>query len=199
MREPTAGSAKAQWRDWAKAQRDALGPQLPSFSEAVCAHLAGFLRAQNAVTVLAYRALSGELDVSALQPHFRLLTTRAHFRARRLSLHPWESATECGPLGLWQPPPGTPEVPLSEVDAALLPALAFDRSGVRLGYGGGFYDRLLAGWDGLSVGVILSALWLPRLPAEPHDIRALYVATERGVKACVGPGLDTLSQAPYTN
>lgn len=179
-----SSSDKASWREWAKAQRQALAPQLPDLSAEVCAHLRPFLKKRGVRTVLAYHALEGELDLTALAPHFRLLTTRAHFEPRRLSLHLWESATQRGKMGLLQPPIGTPEVPLSEVDAALLPALAFDQSGVRLGYGGGFYDRLLQGWDGLSIGVVPAPLLVTALPAEAHDIRARFVATEQGVMAC---------------
>ena len=66
----------------------------------------------------------------------------------------------------------------------LLPGLAFDETGTRLGYGGGFYDRLLQGWDILSIGVTSRAALLPRsaLPREAHDQSVGYVVTEQGVQ-----------------
>lgn len=182
MSTPSDQQDKAHWREWAKARRRELEPSLPALSEATCTHLRAFLKERGVKTLLAYHALPGELDVAALQGDFRLLTTRAHFGPPRyLSLHPWESATQRSRLGLLQPPPDAPRVPLTEADAVLLPALAFDRTGVRLGYGGGFYDRLLAGWTGLSIGVLPAALLVDRLPAEAHDIRAGWLATEEGI------------------
>ena len=65
----------------------------------------------------------------------------------------------------------------------LLPALAFDTRGVRLGYGGGFYDRLLPGFRGLTVGVIQGALIVPRLPTDPHDCPVAWLLSEAGAQA----------------
>ncbi|MFT2719113.1 5-formyltetrahydrofolate cyclo-ligase [Deinococcus sp. A31D244] len=176
---------KAAWRAWARAVR----AELPDVSGEVVAGLRVFLRSVGARRVLAYRALPGEPDVAALHGEFELLTTRARFRpVPRLTLHAWESATELSRFGALQPPPGAPEVPLSSVDVVLLPALAFDVRGVRLGYGGGFYDRLLPGFAGVTVGVTARALVAARLPRDAHDCPAAWLATEEGVTAALtGP------------
>ena len=153
-------------------------------SAAICAALLAFLQGRKIGAVLAYHALPGEPDVSALAPHLRLFTTRAVFRpVPRLSLHDWHAAAEVGRFGARQPPRGTPEVGREEIGAVLLPGLAFDRQGWRLGYGGGFYDRLLQGWDVPSIGVTTQDLWLPALPHEAHDLPVGFVATELGVQA----------------
>ncbi|GGL93862.1 5-formyltetrahydrofolate cyclo-ligase [Deinococcus aerolatus] len=172
---------KAEWRGWARGRRD----QLPDHSAAISAHLGQLLRAQGARRVLAYRALPGEPDVSVLAEAFELLAPRARFRpAPRLTLHPWATATEPSRFGALQPPADAPEVPLSAVDAVLLPGLAFDTRGIRLGYGGGFYDRLLPFFRGLTVGVTPSRLIVPMLPADAHDCLVAWLATEDGV-VCV--------------
>lgn len=171
---------KAALRAWARGVRAGL----PDASEPLCELLAGLLRDRGARTVLAYRHLEGEPDVSALASEFRLLTTRARFRPTpRLTVHGWETASEPSRFGALQPPANAPEVSLAEVDAVVLPALAFDRAGVRLGYGGGFYDRLLPGFAGPVVGVVWDALLLPAgaLPRESHDRPAGWVVTEAGV------------------
>ena len=134
--------------------------------------------------MLAYHALLGEPDVSALAAHLHLYTTRAVFRPEvRLTLHDWHSATVVSRFGVRQPPRGTPETDRDQIGAVLLPGLAFDETGTRLGYGGGFYDRLLAGWDVLSIGVTTQAMLLPQsmLPREVHDQSVAYVATEQGI------------------
>ncbi len=176
---PSPDAPKAEWRAWAQAVRAGL----PDRSADVCAGLAAFARARGWRCLLAYRALPGEPDLTPLAGEFTLLTTRAWWRERRLSLHDWAHATEVSRFGALQPPAGAPEVPREAVDAALLPGLAFDTSGVRLGYGGGFYDRLLSGWAVPTVGVTPQALLVPALPSEAHDARVAFIATETGVRA----------------
>jgi 5-formyltetrahydrofolate cyclo-ligase len=177
---PSVQASKAVWREWARRRRTQLPP--PD-SAAICAALLEFLAVRGITSVLAYHALPGEPDLSALEQHLRLLTTRAVFRPEpRLSLHPWESASEISRFGARQPPRGTPEVGREGIGAVLLPGLAFDHGGWRLGYGGGFYDRLLADWKVLTIGVTPEALWLPKLPHEDHDLPVDFVATELGVQ-----------------
>lgn len=170
---------KGQWRAWARQHRQ----QLPDHSAAISAHLSQFLQDAGVQRVLAYRALPGEPDVAALAHDFELLAPRARFRPTpRLTLHPWATATEPSRFGALQPPADAPEVSLDTVDAVLLPGLAFDAWGIRLGYGGGFYDRLLPAFHGLTVGVIADALIVPELPAEDHDCPVAWLATESGIR-----------------
>ncbi|WP_261664860.1 5-formyltetrahydrofolate cyclo-ligase [Deinococcus sp. Marseille-Q6407] len=173
---PSLQAGKSEWRQWARQQRAAQ----PDVSAAITGYTAELLRQLGAETVLAYHALPGEPDLSGLRGHFRLLTTRARVcPERHLTLHEWDSASEVSPLGVLQPPRDTPQVPPSEVDAVVLPALAFDRRGIRLGYGGGFYDRFLAGFQGPTIGVTAVALLLDAVPCETHDIPLHWIVTER--------------------
>ena len=184
---PEPGAPKAVWREWARWRRAQVsaGAQASS-SAAICAALVAFLHDRQITGVLAYHALPGETDLSdlATHTHLRLYTTRAVFRpAPRLTLHTWGSASEISRFGARQPPRGTSEVEREQIGAVLLPGLAFDRSGWRLGYGGGFYDRLLHDWPVLTIGVTARALWVPQLPHEAHDLPVHFVATELGVQA----------------
>ena len=73
---------------------------------------------------------------------------------------------------------------------ALVPGLAFDVQGYRLGYGGGYYDRFLEGFSGCAVGLCraasLAGVENPVLPREPHDRPANLVVTEHAVIAARG-------------
>lgn len=73
---------------------------------------------------------------------------------------------------------------------ALVPGLAFDRAGFRLGYGGGYYDRFLAGFGGVSIGLVRSSQLFDDLRGlglvERHDRAVDAVATENGVLRCRG-------------
>jgi 5-formyltetrahydrofolate cyclo-ligase len=72
---------------------------------------------------------------------------------------------------------------VGEIDAALIPGLAWDRAGHRLGRGAGYYDRLLAhpGWRGFRCGLFFAAQETPSVPHEPWDVRLNAIVTEREV------------------
>ena len=97
---------------------------------------------------------------------------------------PSPAELQTGRFGIREPHPEIhPAVSIDSVDAALIPGLAWDRSGGRLGRGGGFYDRLLGtpGWRGFRCGIFFTAQELPSLPAEPWDIALDAVVTDSGV------------------
>ncbi len=97
-------------------------------------------------------------------------------------------------FGLWRPGDalvperfGTfrPTGPQRTPSFVLVPLLAFDRTGRRLGYGGGFYDRTLPLLPGrVAVGCAYAAQQVDEVPAGPYDVRLDAVATERGVITC---------------
>ena len=78
-----------------------------------------------------------------------------------------------------------PDGPVLAPDFLLVPLLAFDRRGYRIGYGAGYYDRTLAGLPGrFRLGVAYSAQELDEVPAGPYDERLDAVATEQGLVIC---------------
>jgi len=127
--------------------------------------------------VLGYAALPNELDPAPAVWRLRKRGARiAYPRIEApgiLGMHYVDHETELvpGPFGLAQPSEHAPHVPHSRVDAVILPAVAFDEQGTRLGYGGGYYDRLLPMLrrDCVRVGVVFDEQVLPRIPAEEHD------------------------------
>jgi 5-formyltetrahydrofolate cyclo-ligase len=97
-----------------------------------------------------------------------------------------------GRWGLLEPPgPVLPESALAEASLVIVPALAVDRRGVRLGRGRGFYDRSLAGRDPRArlIAMVRDAEFVDELPAEAHDVPMTHVITpERGVMALLPGG-----------
>jgi 5-formyltetrahydrofolate cyclo-ligase len=89
-------------------------------------------------------------------------------------------ALVAGSFGVPRPDKGSPEL---TPQLLVVPLLAFDRAGYRLGYGGGFYDRTLAGLRAngpvLAVGVAFSAQEVERIPRDDSDERLDWMVTER--------------------
>jgi 5-formyltetrahydrofolate cyclo-ligase len=82
-----------------------------------------------------------------------------------------------GTFGICEPVPHCLEIELARIDVALVPGLAFDASGRRLGRGKGFYDRLLADFIGVKCGVGLDEQIVAEIPSENHDTRMSMVVT----------------------
>ena len=97
-----------------------------------------------------------------------------------------------GRWGLLEPPePWLPESTLAEASLVIVPALAVDRRGVRLGRGRGFYDRSLDGRNPQArlVAMVRDAEFVDELPAETHDVPMTHVITpRRGVMALASGG-----------
>lgn len=73
-------------------------------------------------------------------------------------------------------------VEVCEIDLILVPGVAFDRYGHRLGYGKGYYDRLIMGNPGpLFIGVCLDEFCIHKLPVDPWDARVSFVVTQAGI------------------
>ena len=101
-------------------------------------------------------------------------------RGQPLIFRPWSPGTEMAPgvFGTRHPAAGEAVAP----DWLIVPLLAFDRRGARLGYGGGYYDRTLAGLPhSVAVGVAYAAQEVPEVPIGPEDVLLHAIATERGL------------------
>jgi 5-formyltetrahydrofolate cyclo-ligase len=107
-------------------------------------------------------------------------------RGQPLAFRAWVpgAALRPGPMGTSEPVAGEELRP----DLVLVPLLAFDRAGRRLGYGGGYYDRTLAALPGAkAIGIAYAGQEMPEVPAGPQDMRLPLIATEDGVIVCGDP------------
>ena len=85
-------------------------------------------------------------------------------------------------LGIPAPLDTTPAIGPEELDLIIVPALAYDKEGYRLGYGGGYYDRYLRGVPVFTAGLARERLLKEKLPREPHDVPVKYIITEDRVQ-----------------
>lgn len=89
-----------------------------------------------------------------------------------------------GPYGIPEPDEHAERVDIMALDMVIVPGLAFDRNGCRLGYGEGYYDRIFGDFkgDAALVGLAYSFQLVELLPAEEHDVKMHIIVTESGIK-----------------
>lgn len=185
-------SSKTRLRARLRSELAALPPaERAALSAAAIALLKRSPLWQNARLVAAFHPLPSEPDISPLLflpggPAILLPRVSGPL----LTFHHVTStaALTPGPHGLLEPPPGTPEVPLSKAGLILVPGLAFTPDGRRLGRGRGFYDRALATLppDRL-LGVCFPCQIIPWLPAEPHDRPVGWLLDCLTLRPCASP------------
>jgi len=142
-------------------------------SAALCAALQRSPAWANAHTVLLYHAMPGEVDPSSLELGGRAAAWPVVQGAGEALRLRGPGPLEARPMGralLWQPGPACPDVDPAAIDLVVVPGLAFDPAGGRLGMGGGFYDRTLARIPGRRVGLCLREHLVDAVPMEPWDL-----------------------------
>ncbi|MCS7278439.1 MAG: 5-formyltetrahydrofolate cyclo-ligase [Thermodesulfobacteriaceae bacterium] len=124
-----------------------------------------------------------ELIGEAFLKNKRVFLPKTWFKEKRLSFHQIFSLSDLKPgaFKILEPPLSAPLIEVSQLDLIFVPGVAFDLYKGRLGYGVGFYDRVLAQTKALKVGVAFSFQIFERLPLEEHDQRVDLVVTEEGV------------------
>ncbi|HEY5539953.1 MAG TPA: 5-formyltetrahydrofolate cyclo-ligase [Coriobacteriia bacterium] len=130
-----------------------------------------------AATILGYAALPNELDPMPAIWRLRKRGVRiAYPRIEApgvLGMHYVDHEMDLvpGPFGLAQPSEHAPHVAHDLIDGVIIPGVAFDEQGTRLGYGGGYYDRLLPMMrpDCVRIGIAFDEQVLPHIPTEEHD------------------------------
>ena len=130
-------------------------------------------------------SLSKTIGKSFLED-IKVFLPKTWLKERKLTFHRVYSFSDLvpGPFGLLEPNPKNEEADLSSLEVILVPGVVFDVKGYRIGYGGGFYDRVLKETRALKVGVCYSFQLVESLPVEPHDVPVDLIITEDGIIQC---------------
>lgn len=135
---------------------------------------------QLAENILMYHSLPDELDTRRFLAKWK---DRKRFFLPRvngavLEILPYdETRLEIGSFHI-EEPQGDNVYPVDEIEMIIVPGVAFDRKGNRLGRGKGFYDKLLQQAKAMKIGVGYEFQLVDELPSEPHDISMDIVITE---------------------
>ncbi len=182
-REPL--STKTELRKSLLQTRKSLSPEAwREKSDRICNHLQNSPPFTQAKTILAYFSCHQEPDLSPL------FTTPKKWGfprcvGKELSWHIWQPGDplHTGAYSILEPLPDTPKIDPSEVDLILVPAVGCDLRGYRLGYGGGYYDRMLskAEWESkVAIGIIFEFALIAQLPVDSWDQPLHGICTESG-------------------
>lgn len=155
-------------------------------SEALCGHVMRWTIYRQANVVAAYMPLYREADLSLLlkdilQQGKTLLLPRVE--GETISLRSVGSMEELTPgaWGIMEPAANAPVVKPEKVDLLIVPLEGIDHSGMRLGKGGGYYDRLLKNAACPTLGAVLSWQWQENIPAQSWDIPLRWAADHKGI------------------
>jgi 5-formyltetrahydrofolate cyclo-ligase len=178
---------KKQLRQQCREIRRSLGDEIRrDASRFVCTRIEHWDLFRTSESILTYMPIPSEVDLTPLlQRHSyktwalpRIIPEEDH----RMVFHPYDPKRLVRhPFGMDEPSADLPIISPDEIQLALVPGLAFDRSGWRLGYGGGYYDRFLHNFRGISVGIVFHALLLDEIPHTTLDIPMNWVLTEQEV------------------
>lgn len=164
----------------------------PEASRRLAAYGLDFLKVAPGAIVSGFAAIRDEINPADLMlwlhaEGFRLALPTMIGKGKPLTMRTWApgDAMEAAAWGIAEPMADKPEV---EPDVVLLPLLAFDGNGFRLGYGGGFYDRTLAKLRAkkkvIAVGLGYDEQKVDAVPVESYDQRLDWVLTPSGPLKC---------------
>ena len=158
----------------------------------IARHVCAMPAFQDSQTVMLYMALPQEVQTAAILAESRAQGKRvtvpvvkpfglvaAELPAGQLQFQP-------GPFGIPEPVVSTAAIPPEDIDCVMVPGIAFDRRGTRLGFGKGYYDRFLCRLPATThvCGLAFSLQIVEHVPNMPHDVRMQSLVTEQGVLLC---------------
>lgn len=184
---------KAELRQSAlKARREVPRERLVQLSEAVMNNVISSIEFEKSKVLATYVAKDDEVRTEgiigySLKEGKRVLVPVSRPSKTTLvfsELHDYRKELASGNFGVLEPKKEfLRPVPLEEANLVLVPVVAWDDFGHRLGYGKGYFDSALArvGMSTFTMGLALECQRVPRIPAEMHDVKLMAVATEKRI------------------
>lgn len=182
--------AKSRIREASRAARSDMHESERRIASRAIAHtVLGLWELDRARVVLSYVATAAEADPHLIVDALRVRGIRVALprvaEPTGMSLHAFDEDSQLvvGSFGVLEPDWRAAHIQPHEVDAAIVPGVAFDAQGNRLGYGGGFYDRLLPHLRGECpvIGLAFDEQVVDEIPTQPHDVPVDLVVTQSTV------------------
>jgi 5-formyltetrahydrofolate cyclo-ligase len=159
------------------------------YSDRICQHLQTCSQFTHAGTILVYQSCRQEPDLTGLFDRTDKQWGLPRCVGKDLIWHVWQPSEplQKGAYDILEPAFDAPVLTPDKVDLMLVPAVAIDRQGYRLGYGGGYYDRLRAHplWSDIpTLGITFDFAIVESLPLDPWDLPLDALCTESGYTTC---------------
>lgn len=178
-----------------QSRRDIPADEREEKSKQIAEHILQSSLYQEARFVFSFIPFGDEVNIRpvlehAVQTGKKLAIPKTVSSSRELVLYQFETWEQLipGVFGIMEPDPGRSTVvnPI-DIDLILMPGVAFDRHGGRLGYGGGFYDRFLAGLPQSPplIAPCFTEQVIERVPTEDHDIQVDMLITDQEIMECI--------------
>lgn len=149
------------------------------------AHFRSFLLAKEFFTYINHR---GEVATDILiKKYFGKKTIVVpRIKAKRICLYELHNPHEFenGRFGIREPKFCMLKREFKNIDVALIPGIVFDKTGHRIGFGGGYFDRFLKKIDCTTIGLAYEFQIIEKIPAEKYDVAVDYIVTEKRIIKC---------------
>ena len=174
---------KEEIRKKTLARRTSLQSDLKMAMDAAVRHQIEYSgRYQQSACVAMYFPIHGEVDLLPMWMGSNKTVVFPRVEGDAIVFCPARTMREFAPGVFKIHEPQTEPICIDQIDLILVPGLIFDRTGLRLGYGMGFYDRLLKAYpDIVTMGVCQEEFFVETLPKDSWDARVKYVATQSAI------------------
>ena len=187
MKEEKAALRKEIWAELAKLS----GEDMARSDEAIFDAFLSLPQVQKAKVIFGFWGIPGK------EPNTRLLIEKLleqgksvglprMLPGRQMEVRRYDPAIPMvkAAFGIEEPSTDCALIAKEEIDLVLTPAVAYDRQGYRMGFGGGYYDRWLEHYEGVKIGLCRDKVLRDHVPVEPHDTHVDAVVTETQVIRC---------------
>ena len=174
-------------------KRGSLSPEIRAvYDNKICDRLMALVTYRYAEALLMYSPLAHEININKITLHAltngkTVAYPRCDTIGNTMEYHIVNSLDqlEPGAYGIKEPSADLPvyDVKSTKNAVCIVPALVYDKSGYRLGYGKGYYDRYLAEFNGAKVGLVYNDFIVSSVPRGRYDLAVDVLVTEKGVKA----------------
>ncbi|KAA9221201.1 MULTISPECIES: 5-formyltetrahydrofolate cyclo-ligase [Aerococcus] len=179
--------AKASLRQKIKSKRQTLPQSYYQWANEIISHkLVNFSIFNQAKRILLFSSLPYEFNTQELinfcfKQEIQVLLPRVEGKSLGLHYVNESSTYQKSKYDILEPQANSPQAGISMLDLIILPCLSCNRHGQRLGYGGGYYDRLLVDFKGITIIPYFDKLMTSDIPCNDYDIKADYIISESGI------------------
>lgn len=182
-------SSKLEQRKIAKQARLDMKKDLyQAYSDTICLKIMNLDKYIKAETILAYCPINREVDTSLLLEDIfaekKLLLPKTDVKSKQINPCYVNSLFELkeGAYSIMEPGEGCKTAKLDDIDVIIVPMVAYDKKGSRLGYGGGYYDRLLSKMNStVKIGIAFAEQEFNQIVTEDHDIKLDMIVTQKHI------------------